>query len=232
MEDKAGMTLQPLPDFFAVMRRDIVADHVNCRNRRGNLRLQRREEGDKLALAFPTMTLPVDTPSACIKGRKEVQRSIAPILMFDPVRQPRLRGFGGMEPRPRLQRGFFIKAEDDFLRLERAGIERDEGGHLGIEGCIAGMFRRQPHMMPPRFEFMMGENAAYRRGGNGLCDSRLDESTREFGAIPLRETPAAQLRPLTGQLDQMDSDLGGKSPGGAPGELYLRGLVDPVGGSV
>ena len=35
MEDKARRTLQPSPDFFAVMCRDIVADHVDRRNRRG-----------------------------------------------------------------------------------------------------------------------------------------------------------------------------------------------------
>jgi hypothetical protein len=33
---------------------------------------------------------------------------------------------------------------------------------LRIEGSIARMFRRQPHMMPPRFEFVMGENPADR----------------------------------------------------------------------
>ena len=55
MEDQARMTLQPLPYFFAVMRRDIVTDHVDRRTCRGNLRLQRREAGDTLALAFPAL---------------------------------------------------------------------------------------------------------------------------------------------------------------------------------
>lgn len=152
--------------------------------------------------------------------------------MFNAVGEARLRRFRRMEPWPRLQRGFFIEAEHHFLRLEGAGVKRDEGGHLRIEGRIARVFRRQPHMMSPRFELMMGEDTAYRGGGNGLRDPGLDEGAREFGAIPLRETPTTQVGPLTGQLDQMDRHFGGKSPGGAPGELYLPDLEGPVGGSV
>jgi hypothetical protein len=66
------MVLHPLAHFFAMMRRDIVADHVDRRHHWGNLCLKRREEGDKLALVFPAMPLPIDTPGPCIKGRKQI----------------------------------------------------------------------------------------------------------------------------------------------------------------
>lgn|SRR5262245_54807657 len=162
MEDKTWMALQPLADFFAMMRRDIVTDHVNRLDPGGNLRIKRGKERDKLALAFAAMTLPIDMPSPGIKGGKQVQGPIAPIFMFNAVGESRLCGFRGMEPRPWLQGGFFIEAEDHFLRLEGAGVEGDQGSHLRIEGRIAGIFRRQPHMMPPWFELMMGENTADR----------------------------------------------------------------------
>ena len=162
MEDKAGMALQPLADFLAMMRGDIVADHVDRRDRRGNLRIKRGQERDTLALALAAMTLSVDTPGPGIKGREQVQCPIAPVFMLDAVGDARLRGFRGMEPGPRLQRGFFIEAEDHLIRPQGAGVERDDGRHLRIEGGIARMFRRQPHMMTPRFEFVMGENPADR----------------------------------------------------------------------
>ena len=72
MEGKARMVLRPLTHFFAMMRRDIVADHVDRRHRWGNLCLKRCEEGDKLALAFPAMTLLIDTPGPGIKSRKQI----------------------------------------------------------------------------------------------------------------------------------------------------------------
>jgi hypothetical protein len=103
---------------------------------------------------------------------------------------------------------------------------------LRIKGRITGIFRRQPHMMPPWFKLVMCQNTTDCGRGNRLCDPGLDKGTREFGAIPLGETPATQFGPLTGQLDQMDSYFGGESPGDVPGALYLQGRGDPAGGSV
>src|SRR5262249_57207236 len=121
---------------------------------------------------------------------------MAAILMFDPVGEPRLRGFRGMEARPWLQGGFFIEAEDPLIGLEGASVEGDRGGHLGIEGRIAGVFRRQPHRMPPWFELVMSENPADRGRRDGLRDPRLDEGTRQLGAIPLGATPPTAARPV------------------------------------
>ena len=87
-------------------------------------------------------------------------------------------------------------------------------------------------MMPPRFELVMGENPADRCRRDAGGAPGLHEGTRQFGAIPVGETPSTEFRALTGQLDQMDCDVGGKSPGGAPGALYLPGLVGPAGGNV
>lgn len=87
-------------------------------------------------------------------------------------------------------------------------------------------------MMPPWFEFVMGENPADRGRRDALRDARLEEGTCQFGAIPLGETPPAEFGALTGHLDQLHGNIGGKSPGGAPGELYLPDLGGPVGDSV
>jgi hypothetical protein len=78
----------------------------------------------------------------------------------------------------------------------------------------------------------MGENPADRGRRDAVGDPGLDEGTRQFGAIPLGETPSTEFRALTGQLDQMYGNVGGKSPGGAPGELYLPDLGGPAGGNV
>ena len=142
MEDKARMTLQPLADFLAMMCGDIVADDVDRCDRRGNFCIQRGQKRDTLALALAAMTLSVDPASPSIKGREQVQRPIAPIFMLNAVGDARLRRFRGLAPGPRLQRGLFIEAEDYLIRAQRTGVERDEGGHLGIESGIARMFRR------------------------------------------------------------------------------------------
>ena len=70
MEDKAGMALQPLADFLAMMRGDVVADHVDRRNRRGNLRIKRGQKRDTFPLAFAAMTLSIDPACPGIKGRE------------------------------------------------------------------------------------------------------------------------------------------------------------------
>jgi hypothetical protein len=101
MEDKAGMALQPLADCLAMMRCDVVADHVDRRDRRGNLRLKGGQECDTLTLAFAAMTLPIDPACAGSKGRE--QSPLAPKGMFDAVWESRLRWLRGMEPRLWLQ---------------------------------------------------------------------------------------------------------------------------------
>jgi len=53
-------------------------------------------------------------------------------------------------------------------------------------------------MMPPWFQLVMRQNTTDCGREKHLCDPGLDEGTREFGAIPLGETPAAQFGPLTG----------------------------------
>ena len=161
MDHEAGMARQPLAPFLAMMRRDMIADHRDRLDGRRHLSLKRGEKREKLTLTLATMALPVDTPCACVKGRKEGQGSIAPRLLRDAVGDSRLRGFRGMEAWPRLERGLFSKAEDHLIRPQGAGVERDEGPHLRIESGIAGMFRRQPPRMPPWFELRMGENTAY-----------------------------------------------------------------------
>jgi hypothetical protein len=78
----------------------------------------------------------------------------------------------------------------------------------------------------------MGENPAHCGWRDALRDPSLDEGTRQFGTIPLGETPPTEVRAFTGQLDQMHSYFGGESPGGAPGELYLPALGGLAGGNV
>jgi hypothetical protein len=221
-----------MPDCFAMMRRDIVANDMDRRDGRRNLRLHRGEEGEKLALAFPAVALSIDVAGPGIKGGAQVQRAIPSRLMLDAVGEPRLGWLRGVEVRPGLQRGLFIEAEDDLIRPKRTGVERDERGHLLIEGRIARMFWRQPQMMAPWFELVMGEKPTDRGRRDSLGDASLDEGTRQCGAIPWGETPSAQLRSFAGQLDEMDSDLGGKRPGDAPVGLGRPGHGGPVGGSV
>lgn len=86
--------------------------------------------------------------------------------------------------------------------------------------------------MPPGFELVMVENTAHRRGGDGLRDARLDEHTGKFGAIPLGEAAPTEVGAFTGQLDEMESHIGGERPVGVPVALYPPVLGGHAGGSV
>ena len=106
------------------------------------------------------MTLSIDPACPGINGREEMQGPIAPLLMFNALWASRLRGFRGVESWPGRQGGLFIQAAKHFIGLKGARVEGAESRHLRIASCIAGILQRQPQMMPPGFELVMGENPA------------------------------------------------------------------------
>ena len=141
-EDKARMALQPLAHCLARMRRDMSTDDLERCDGLGKRCLPRCEQGPTRSLPLAAVTLPVALACPRSAGGKPMQRTIASILLFDTVGEPRRRGLRGREPRPWLQGGCFIEAEAPCIGLEGAGREGDEGGHLRREGRSAGICRR------------------------------------------------------------------------------------------
>lgn len=54
---------------------------------------------------------------------------------------------------------------------------------------------------------MMGEDATNSLRGDALHDSIVNELSRQFHAVPLREGPSRDGGPLAGHLDQMDRNF-------------------------
>jgi hypothetical protein len=60
VNDKARVFHQPLADFFAVMRADIIAHEMNRLDVLVNLRVHLCKKGDEFLLTFAWVTLPID----------------------------------------------------------------------------------------------------------------------------------------------------------------------------
>jgi hypothetical protein len=97
-------------------------------------------QSDAFALPLAAVTLPVDVPGPCIKGRKQVEGAIAPLFMRALVGAPRVGWFRGVHPRAGLQGRLCIEAEDHLSGPEAPGGERDDHLKLGIERGLAGVF--------------------------------------------------------------------------------------------
>ena len=97
MELEAWMPGEPLPDLFAVMGGHIVQNQVDGGDRRRDFHIQVFEEGNEFALPLAVMSSAIDLASAGVEGGEELQRAIALVFMFNPVRNvARLGGCGGM----------------------------------------------------------------------------------------------------------------------------------------
>lgn len=212
VHDKAGMMREPLSDFFPMMRTHIVTHKMNRMDALVNLHIHRVEKGHEFPLPLPFITVAVELAGTGVKGGKEVERTRPPVLMLHAVGQASgLSWEGRGRSGPRLQGGLLVQGEYELICPEGTGVEVDQLGDGGIESGVPGVFRVQPQMMAPGLQLMRGQNPPHRRGGDILNNPLGDELTREFGAIPLRETAAQRVRSLAGQAYHVDGDLGGKN---------------------
>jgi hypothetical protein len=91
----AWMLGYPRPDFLAMMRTDMIAHQMNRVDVGVNLCLHRFQEGDKLPLTLPFLTVPIDLARPGVKGRTEMQGTRPCILVLVPVGQVLRPGWQG-----------------------------------------------------------------------------------------------------------------------------------------
>ena len=79
-------------------------------------------------------------------------------------------------------------------------------------------------MVAPGLELMVREDATDGFRRDGLDEALSLQLACELVAVPLREGAAAEIRALAGQLDQMHSHCGGKTPAVDPGRVGRTSL--------
>lgn len=151
MEKKTWVFAQPFQDLLALVDTQVVANDMNRGDVIRDLGIQIFQEADELHLSFSPEAPAVNVACPGVKSGKEVERSLAGVFVFDPYGFLGFRRFGRLLSSPGLQRGFFIKAEDYLVGMQRAGVQFAGFPHLGIECVIAGCLVPKPHVMSPRF---------------------------------------------------------------------------------
>jgi hypothetical protein len=155
---------------------------------------------------------PVDLPGPRVEGREQVQRPTTAVLVLDTSRPVHLRRQRLGLPRPRLQAGHLVDAEDQLVGPQRPGVQVADRLDLGGERRVARHLGRQPRLLPPRLEAVVQQDLTHRRRRDRLHHTAADQLAGDLGAVPLRQRPPGVIRPLTSDLHHVHRDLGGKRP--------------------
>lgn len=217
VQEEPRMLLEPRAHLFSVMRGDVIEDKVNGRDRLQHLRIEVFEKGDELLLPLAVEGPAVDLATAGIESSQELESAASFVFVLDSVGDvPRQGRFGGVGTRPWLERGLFVGAQHNFVATDRTRVQIDDLSDAGIELPVAWRLGAEPHVRPPRLEFVRGEDALNGRCRDGLDDAFLHELTSYVPAKPSGKGAASVVRPLASNLDCVNRDLGGKSWAGVP----------------
>ena len=90
MEHEPRVLRQPRLHLLALVHPQVVQDHMDRLDRRGDLAVQLLQERDELGLPLPLGGHPVDLAGPGVERREQVQRPAPPVLVLDPDRSVRL----------------------------------------------------------------------------------------------------------------------------------------------
>lgn len=168
---ETGILLQPFLDLFALMDAEVVADDVNvCDVFRDDV-VQMFQEGDELGLTLSSTGLAVDTTRPRVESGKQVQRPLAFIFMLNDDGFARSCRFGRSIACSRLKGRLFVEANDRLVRSQPPGVEVAYLGYRFPERLVAGRLGTKPHVVTPRLQAMVQENAS-----DGLGRDALDRA--------------------------------------------------------
>ena len=147
--------------------------------------------------------------------------------MFDADGLIRLGGPSRGLPSSRLQAGLLVDTQDHFVRPEPTRIEIAHCSGQLREGDIARHLGRQPHLMTPRFQSVMGQNLPHTFNRDRPHNLRVDQLSTDLNAVPLRQRTARRVRTQTcnrvgtfaSDLHRVYRHLRGKKPAGDRSEV-------------
>ena len=200
VEHESRVLDQPGLHLFPFVHAEIIEDHVDCRDRCGDLVVQLLQERDELFLSLAFGGQSVDFSSASVEPREQVQGSLALVLMLDSHGLIRHRRLGRRLPRARLQAGLLVHTQDHFMRPQTTRIEIADRASQLRKGGISRHFGRQPHLVTPRLQPMIRQNQPHAFDRNRPHDLRRDQLPPNLNAVPLRQR-------ATGQVGAFASDL-------------------------
>lgn len=87
--------------------------------------------------------------------------------------------------RARLEIGVFIQAQDRFSACQGTCVESDEFLDYGHKPGIAWFLGREPEVMSPGFEVVLGENPPNGFPGDGGYNPFPHQLASNFFAVPL-----------------------------------------------
>lgn len=186
VELETAILFKPFADLFTVVGGDVVQDDVNSGDGLGDLTIQIFEKGNKLLLSFAFETSAIGHAASGIKGSEELQRSFAFVFVLHEIGEvSRLGGLCPMQPAAGLERSLLVHRQNNLMWKKWPSIEVNHLVDPLVKLRISRPFRMQPHMISPRFEFMIRQDAIYSRGRYLVDDPVGHQLPSQFGAVPL-----------------------------------------------
>jgi len=174
------------------------------------------QKGHAFPLPFACSRCGLDLPGAGVKPSRQMQRPLAGILVLDPHRPARLCRPGGRCAGSGRQPRLLIDAHHHCPDAQRAWVEGNNLSALGRACRFPCNGRRQPHMMPPRFQLVVCENPLDGLGRNRLHPPVVHHLPGQCSTLPLRPGPSHHIGALTGDLDAIQRHRRGKKRAGGP----------------
>jgi hypothetical protein len=200
------------------VRRHVVQEEVDVGDAWSVPSIEVGEEGEELGRPFAPVPLADHAAGAGVEGGKEVERPVAPMLVVDLDRAPRLGRTGRGRADAGLERGLLVRREHHLVRGERAGQEQTERGDAGEEGGVARHRGVPPEVMPPGFEVVAAPDAAHRLARDAGHHPVRDQLAGQLDAVPLRQRAPLLIRQGAGERDGVDRhQRGGKPAAGRRG---------------
>ena len=210
MANEAWVSFQPSLNLLALMNTGVIEDEEDTPHLSGNLSIEPGKQPNEFCLAFAQRGESRDLAGARIKGSKQMQGTCPLVFVLYTSRQTWASRPGRGKAGPGLQVRLLIQTQHSLPLGQWAGVEINEKAYLLGKPLIPRYLWGKPQVGVPWLEPVRVQDSANGLKGNAGHDAIGLELAGEFGAVPLGEGTPKPIRPFTGQLDHIQSDLGRK----------------------
>lgn len=211
MEPEARMLGEPSPHELAMVRADVVANHVDNADGGRGTPVDLFEEFDELDLALAAAADADHFTATGIEGGQEIKGPGSGVLVLKVHRDALgLSGARRGGPWSRLQGGLFVRGEHPFVGFEGTGVEVAEIVDPLVKLVITGPLRTQPVVDSPGLETLRTEQTLDRLRRDRVDHIIAYQRAGQLGACPQRQRSPCVLWQLAGELDQMGEHYRGK----------------------